>query len=518
MQSKTLEHDLRPLTAGGCFFDQQTLQQYSSDRCWYKVTPLCVIQPTTADEVSAIAAYCNERGIPLIARGAATGLAGQAIGMGVILDFTKSMNSILFQTNESVSVQPGLVLGALNAELAKSGRFFPVDPASAAECTLGGMIGTNAAGAHGVRYGATKDHVHSLTLVLSNGEKVVLRHPPAVDSNVSPFFSHIAGTLTPLLLANISRINSRFPDVRKNSSGYNLKDAVAGKDVDFRKLIVGSEGTLAIVVEATLGTTGRPLHRLGALIYFSSYEQATDATLVALELGPSAIEILDHTYVSLVKGFKPSTDRLILDEAKALLYVEFEGNNTQDVQQSVEKLIRDVSLSHPLKIMPLATENELRSLWELREEASRVINSGTSTNKASFIEDVAVPVKHLPHYITGLGRILKGHGIEFSLYGHAGTGNIHCAAFVDLTDLRHFRLIDTVALEVYDLAISLGGTLSGEHGDGFVRTPFLQRLYGPEVFELFRTVKRTFDPNTILNPGKITGDQHATILHDLNLP
>jgi FAD/FMN-containing dehydrogenase len=198
--------------------------------------------------------------------------------------------------------------------------------------------------------------------------------------------------------------------------------------------------------------------------------------------------------------------------------VEFEGNVPQDVQQSILKLNRAVSLGHPLKFTPLTTEDELRSLWELREQASRVINSGTSTNKASFIEDVAVPVSNLPQYITGLGRILNNYGIEFSLYGHAGTGNIHCAAFVDLTDLRQYRVIDTVALEVYDLAIGLGGTLSGEHGDGYIRTPFLERLYGPEVFGLFRTVKRTFDPNNILNPGKITGDQHATILHDLNLP
>ncbi len=477
-----------------------------------------MVQPTSADEVSAIAEYCNERGVPLIPRGAATGLAGQAIGMGVILDFTKSMNAILSLTVDSVSVQPGLVLGTLNTELAKSGKFFPVDPASAAECTLGGMIGTNAAGAHGVRYGATKDHVRSLTLVLSNGEQVVLGHPPNVDPAVNPFFRTIAGTLEPLLCTNASIIQARFPDVRKNASGYNLKGAVAGEEIDFRKLIVGSEGTLAVVVEATLDTTLKPLHRLGALIYLGSYDHATDATLLALELGPSAIEILDHTYVSLVKGFKPSIDRLILNEAKALLYVEFEGNSPQDVQQSIIELNKAVSLSHPLKFLPLTTEAELQSLWDLREQASRVINSGTSTNKASFIEDVAVPVKHLPRYITGLGRILNKYEIEFSLYGHAGTGNIHCAAFVDLTDLRHYRVIDTVALEVYDLAIGLGGTLSGEHGDGFVRTPFLQRLYGPEVFELFRTVKRTFDPNNILNPGKITGDQHATILHDLNLP
>jgi FAD/FMN-containing dehydrogenase len=380
------------------------------------------------------------------------------------------------------------------------------------------MIGTNASGAHGVKYGATKDFVHSLNVVLANGEQATLRHPFVPDAHTGPFMNRIAGTLATLLQGNVDAINAGFPNVRKNSSGYNLKDAVAGKDVDFRKLIVGSEGTLAVVVEATLGTVVKPRHRLGALIYLSSYDHATDATLLALELEPSAIEILDHTYVSLARGFKPSTDRLMLDAAKALLYVEFEGNVPQDVQQSVMKLNRAVSLSHPLKFVPLTTEDELRSLWELREEASRVINAGTTTNKASFIEDVAVPVPNLPRYITGLGRILNNYGIEFSLYGHAGTGNIHCAAFVDLTDPRQYRVVDTVALEVYDLAIGLGGTLSGEHGDGFVRTPFLERLYGPEIYGLFQNVKHTFDPNNILNPGKITGDQHATILHDLNLP
>ncbi len=436
--------------------------------------------------------------------------------MGVILDFTKFMNAILSVGNNNVTVQPGLVLNALNTELGKSGMFFPVDPASAAECTLGGMIGTNAAGAHGVRYGATKDHVQSLTIVLANGEQVTLPHSRAKNSD-SSFFSNIARTLTPLLREHAATIREHFPPVLKNSSGYNLKDAVAHQDVDFLKLIIGSEGTLAIVVEATLATATLPLHRQGALIYLRSYDQATDATLQALDLGPSAVEILDHTYVALAKGFKPETDRLILNEATALLYVEFEGPSAKEIHQSILNLNRVVAPIRPLKFLPLSTEQELQTLWELRERASQVINSGTSTNKSSFIEDVAVPPARLPEYIIGLGDILKKYEIGFSLYGHAGTGNIHCATFVDLTDLRHYRVIDTIALEVYDLAISLGGTLSGEHGDGFVRTPFLQRLYGPEVYEIFRSVKRTFDPNNILNPGKIIGDQHATILHDLNL-
>lgn len=516
--SASLESDIRSVVGDRCSFDPEIRKSYRTDRCWYAVTPVGVVWPRDGSEVSRIVRYCHERTIPVIPRGAATGLAGQAVGMGLILDFTKYMTSIHDISATHVTVQPGIVLQALNDELRRHGRFFPVDPASASLCTIGGMIATNAAGSHGVRYGAMKDHVHSLTVVLSNGETAVISGPgQTIDPDANPFLATVSGMLSQTLTESRERIRKAFPGVAKNSSGYNLNDAVASKEVDFRKLIVGSEGTLAVVVEATLATAPLVPARLGALLYLRSYESAVEATLGALEFGPSAIELMDRTYTALAAGIDPDVDRLLAQDAPVLLYVEFEGAHLEELQKSVVRLGTMASLLPALRFLPLTDPGEQAAFWRLREEASKAINSDQKRRKASFIEDVCVPVRRLPAYIKGLTTILERNGIPFSLYGHAASGNIHCATFVDLTDLHQYRQVDTVATDVYELAISLGGTLSGEHGDGFVRTPFLERLYGREVFALFRTVKETFDPHFILNPGKIIGEQHTTILHDLDL-
>ena len=221
--------------------------------------------------------------------------------------------------------------------------------------------------------------------------------------------------------------------------------------------------------------------------------------------------------MSLVKGTSPEIDAIIHPDAKAMLYFEFEGDSKEELSQNIVRLNRTVSLSLPLKFTPLTTTQEIQCVWQLREEASRIINYVKSQGKTSFVEDVAVPLPRLSEYLKGLVNILSSNGIGFSMYGHAGTGNVHCAAFVDLKNLTHYKAVDTIASEVYDLAISLGGTFSGEHGDGFVRTPFLERLYGSEVYDLFRTVKNTFDPRNMLNPVKIIGPQNVSILHDLAL-
>jgi len=515
--SDHIEKEIRQRVSGECSFDGGTREQYSTDAGWYKVVPIGVVYPSQIIDVQALVTFCNENGISVIPRGAATGLAGQAIGYGIIVDFTRSTNHILSQNEDTVTVEPGVVLSVLNEQLRNSGKHFPIDPASSSLCTIGGMIATNAAGSHGIKHGSTKDFVRELSVVLSNGELARITKTAQTDPSGNPLYSSIVKTLSPLLLQKKKLIHEHFPSVAKNSSGYNLRGAVSLPSVDFRQLLVGSEGTLALTVGATLDIIPIPKYRMGALVYLNSYEKTADATLLGLELDPSAIEILDHSYVSLAKGISSEIDAMIHPDAKAMLYFEFEGDSQEDLARSIVRLNRTVSLSLPLKFTPLTTEEEILRLWKLREEASKIINYVKSKGKTSFVEDVAVPLPRLSEYLKGLGDILNAYGIDFSIYGHAGTGNVHCAAFVDLKNLDHYKAVDPIASEVYDLAISLGGTLSGEHGDGFVRTPFLERLYGPEIYDLFCSVKKAFDPNDILNPGKIIGRQNVSILHDLAL-
>ncbi len=508
---RSVAAELRSRVRGECFFDEDTRLKFSTAACWYKIIPVGVVAPIDAEDVQSVVRFCNEAGIAVIPRGGGTGLAGQAIGMGIILDFTRLMNRVQSVSDEYVHVQPGVILTDLNNRLRPTGRFFPIDPASEKLCTLGGMIGTNAAGAHGVRYGATKDHVEELSIVLSNGD-VVNIGPPGSSQSSSEFYSQILDTIDEPLRSNRDLILQKFPKVEKNSSGYNLRDAIYSEGLDTRKLIIGSEGTLAVVVEAKLKTAKIPTYRMGLLAYFKDYESTLEATLRGLEAHPSAIEILDRTYFLL-----GSDQRLIQSEAQTMLYYECENDSREALMHDVENLRTILATLHPLHVVELETEAEREQLWQLREEVSETINLTKSKGKTSFIEDVAVPLFQLPAYMRGLQNILNRYNIGFSLYGHAGSGNIHCATFADPTNLDHYRVIDTIASEVNDLAISLGGTLSGEHGDGFIRSPFLERLYGKEVYKLFEVVKDAFDPNHIMNPGKIVGKQHVSILHDLAL-
>ncbi len=513
---KTVESELRSLLRGDCLFDSETREKYSVASSWYKIQPIGVVFPKDEADVQKVIQFCFRENIAVIARGAGTGLAGQAVGMGIVLDFTQHMKRIREINPSSVDVEPGVVLNDLNDRLVPYNRFFPIDPVSGRLCSIGGMISTNAAGPHGVKYGSMKDHVESLTVVLSNGDLARITAPSGNHKEESPSLENIRTRLRETLIPNRAEILKAFPKVAKNSSGYNLRDAIVSDELDLRKIIVGSEGTLAIVVEATLRLAVPPKSRIGAVASFSSYESAVEATLIALTTDPTAIEIMDHTYVSHGRGFSEATERLILQDSVAVLYFEYEGESTEELRSKVSSLRSLVKSCNPLEFSILEKDQEQQALRNFREAVSKKINLDDSFGKSSFIEDVAVPLVNMPAYLSGLAAILKRNGIEFSAYGHAGTGNIHCGTFVDLKNPDHFSKIDRVASEVSDLAISLGGTLSGEHGDGFVRTPFLERQYGHEVYELFKSVKEAFDPQNIFNPGKIIGPQNATILHDVH--
>lgn len=514
---KTVESELRSLIKGDCLFDAKTREQYSRAASWYAILPVGVVFPRDERDVQKAIQFCAENNISVIPRGGGTGLAGQAVGMGIVLDFSRYMNSTRAVTPTSADVEPGIVLDELNQQLRERDVHFPVDPVSGKLCTIGGMISTNAAGPHGVKYGSTKDHVESLRIVFADGNIADVTDEAGSNSHQqSEKLSGMRSQIEALLLPHREHILRRFPNVTKNSSGYNLKDAVSGKSLDLRKLLVGSEGTLAVIVGARLRLSRLPKARIGAVAYFSDYALTVQATLRALELLPCAIEIMDKTYFLLGRGFSPSTDSLIDSDATTMLYFEFEGESNEELHECTARLAESLKPYHPIRLTVLKDKDEQRDLLELREAVSKRMNLEETFGKSSFIEDVAVPVVTMPEYISRLSEILKRYGIEFSIYGHAGSGNIHCGTFVDLRNRRQYHSIDLVATEVAEVVASLGGTLSGEHGDGFVRTPFLERMYGPEVYGLFKYVKELFDPQNILNPGKIVGPQHTSILHDIS--
>jgi FAD/FMN-containing dehydrogenase len=510
MSFNSIQQEFHRRIRGDCFFDEETRERFSTAACWYRIKPFGVVAPRSIEDVVATVQICRENEISITARGGATGLAGQAVGSGIILDFTKYMNQISSVDEHSATVQPGIVLNNLSVELQKRNCWFPVDPTSMNLCTLGGMIGTNASGWHGLKYGSTKHHVDSLTAVLADGS-VTTFGPPRPSIQPSGLEAKIESLLRPHEI----EIRNRFPGTKKNSSGYNLLDATATRPADLRKLVIGSEGTLALVVGATLKTSRMPPSSIGILLYLPTYESTVAATLSGLTCSPAAIEILDRSYFQLRDTSDSSIAELIVPSAQTMLYFEFELGESITAEEILQQFADAISSVPCIESKILESESHRQTFWKLRESVSRKINLEESYGKSSFIEDVAVPVEQMGNYLRDLQIILTRFGIEYSLYGHAGVGNIHCGTFVNLENLAHYRLIDELASEVFALAGSLGGTITGEHGDGYVRTPHLERLYGTTIYQLFKGVKEAFDPGYVFNPGKIIGPQNTSILHDL---
>ena len=519
-QFQSVERELRSRISGEVWFDVGRRTEYSTATCMYKVMPIGVIAPKTIDDVQQSVRVCSEHEIAVIPRGGGSGLVGQAVGFGVVLDFTKHMNHVRRISTETASVtaEAGCILNDVNNLLLPIGQFYPVDPQSTKLCTVGGIVATNAAGAHGLKYGSTKNQIKSLTTVLSNGDTAVI-NPNEENNRLSAEGSVRFSRLKDILSTHRQTIEKHKPSVEKYSSGYNIFEALQGGHFDATRLVCGSEGTLAIVTEATLNILPVPKAAVAAAAYFDSYQTTAEAIHIARRFSPAALELLDKSYTDVGKGLSPTSDRFIDREFQSMLLIEFEGDDAAGMQNEAAALREALQRANVLSDwITLKTDDERRSLWMVRETVSDMINHlPTHEHKISTVEDGAVPLHNLPEYINGLKRILDKHSILFTVYGHAGMGHIHCSTFGELTTESGRERIDQATQEIFELIIKLGGVLSAEHGDGFVRTPFLEQAFGPEVYGIFKEIKQTLDPQNILNPQKIIGRQDRVFLHDLKL-
>ncbi len=509
-ESAQIGRDLSRRVAGEVLFDDISRSLFSTAACMYSVKPLGVVVPRGIEDVIETVRYCGERGIPITGRGAGTSLAGQSIGWGIVMVFNKYFKEIgeVDAKANTVTAEPGVVLGELNKALSNKGLMFGPDPSSGNQCVIGGMVGTNAAGPHTVKYGSTKDNVRALKIVTAGGELLDISEGTGGE---------LAEKTRAVLYPHRNEIVKRWPKAPKNSCGYNLKEALTDDGVDLTKLLCGSEGTLGLTVEATLKLVPSPLERRNLIAYFPSYESCATAAMESLQFKPAAVEMLDKTFASAAMGLDPQVDALLSEDFVSILIFEFEEGEkglADDKISKLSELLKKLRLSSR-QILP-RDAGEAAKLWRVRKEASSIFyRIEKPGKKTSFVEDVAVPVEKFPDYLTGARGIFERHGVQYALYGHAGSGNTHAIVLLDLRDKDHLRKIDPIARDIYGLAISLGGTLSGEHGDGFLRTPFLSSLYGDEIYSLFHKVKEIFDPKGILNPGKVVSEQGTSIVHDL---
>ncbi|MEW6757555.1 MAG: FAD-linked oxidase C-terminal domain-containing protein [Acidobacteriota bacterium] len=476
---------------------------YSRAACIYARRPAGVLYPKGEADLRWGIERARESGASLTLRGGGSGLAGQSVGTGIVADVSRWMASVVSvdEGAREAVVQPGVVLSDLNRLLNPKGLRFSPDPSSQDFCTLGGMLANNSKGARSVKYGTTLAHTRALSVLLADGERANLsRGFRAPEEYAHPALRRVAA----LIEEQRADILRRWPLSRANASGYNLKDCLGpGEGVDLVPLFVGSEGTLGIVVEARLGLLGLPRRQDLVLLEFPDVAAAGQAVLDILPVGPSALEILDETFLQIIRMGYGAFPLPVSDSARCLLLVETDGEGVEEAADSMGAVLAAARAAGAVGETRASTPDERARIWAFRKAASPLLNRGRGRLKSlRFIEDGAVPTQAIPAYLKGVAEILAARDIQVVIFGHAGDGNFHVNPFMDLTDPAHFREMPRIAREVAELLASLGGALSGEHGDGRLRTPFLPLVYGP-LTDLFRRIKLALDPEEIFNPGII---------------
>ena len=515
IDTEALREELLQRIEGEVRFDTISRGLYSTDASVYQIKPLGVVVPRSREDVIQLVKICAKYRCPLTMRGGGTSQAGQATGGGLIADTSKFLHRILQLNVEEgwVRVEPGVVLDELNAHLRPHGVRFAPDISTASRATIGGMMANNSSGARSVLYGKTIDHVLRQEVVLSDGSVVEFGPLSPTDLEAASTGSSLAAecyrVVRDIAETHAGEIDRRFPKVVRRVGGYSLDEFVRpGQPFDMTKLMVGSEGTLGVVLNATLNLVPLPKAKAVMTIQFGDLLESLAATPVILKHGPSAIEVMDgfilgHTRQSaeldaLRRGF-------IDGEPGALLCVEFYGDREEDLPprlDAVERELRQRKLGYRYH-RELDLPGQAR-VWRLREAALGLSMAMKSDAKSlSFVEDTAVAPEKLHDYIARFLAIVKRHGTSAGVYAHASVGCLHVRPVVNMKTDAGVRLFESIATEVADLVLEFGGALSGEHGDGLVRSPFMRKMYGATLYDAFRTIKRTFDPHGIFNPGKI---------------
>jgi FAD/FMN-containing dehydrogenase/Fe-S oxidoreductase len=504
-----LLEDLQDALQGEIHCDDITCTLYSTDASMFQVQPQAVIVPADEADVQTVVRYAAEHKLSVTARGAGSGMAGESLSAGLLLDFTRHFRSIPNIGHDTVRVQPGVIYRQLQDELAKIGRRFAPDPASGAQCTIGGMLANNASGARALKHGYTRDHVENIRAVFDDASVDVLAKEPCVLTHASPTRKQtIVAALLPLLENHAELIRSCQPRTRFNRCGYLLHDVLTPDSFDLARFVVGSEGTLALFTEATLRTIPLPAERCLVLLGFPSLDAAARAVAECLPTGPSACELLDRRLLSLTCGAYPDYEKLISPATEAVLLVEYESEEYGEAELRGAALLREFQRQQAVTIGRVAVkESEIVWLWRLRDLALPMLYAMKGREQPlSLVEDVGVPTDQLATYLHRVQDVLQRRQTTASFLVHAGAGQVHTRPFLNLSNPEHVARARAIAEEVHELALNLGGTISTQHGVGLGRTPWVARQYG-RLYQTFREIKQIFDPHGLFNPGKIVNGE-----------
>lgn len=510
-------HYLQEHLIGEVMLGSDARNYFATDASVLRIEPSIVVYPRNENDVRKTARFTwqlAERGrvIPITARGSGTDQSGAALGSGIMLVFPAHMNRILELDNKSggVIVEPGINYGKLQQALHTHNRFLPPYPASIEYSTIGGAVANNASGERSFKYGATRGFVRELRVVLANGEVIETHRLSKRELNkklgLASYEGEIYRNIDSLIEDNKELIAGMAPKVSKNSAGYALNE-IKKKDgsFDLSALFVGSQGTLGIVTEVQFDTEPYNPHSTLVLALCDDLQVAEQAIVEINKMGelPSAIEAVDGKLLDIVQKSNSNLLKDVLTPPFPKLVLLIEFDNTSDrVQKKLAKKVSKILQKYQITSKIEEDSARQEELWKVRHSAASMAGLDESGAKAlPFMEDGIVPIEKFQEFVQAVYTLFETNGLQAALWGHAGNANLHIQPFLNLAKVgdrqKVFRLMD----DYYDLVLQMGGSISAEHGDGRTRAPYLEKMYGPEVYELFKKVKQIFDPYGTLNPG-----------------
>lgn len=509
--TRTLASRFERELEGQVLFDRFSRGRYSTDASIYQIEPIGVLVPRSEQDVQRIVEIAAEEGVPILPRGGGTSQCGQTVGHALVVDVSQYLNQVLeFEAQaKRIRVQPGIVLDQLNQFLRPHGLFFPIDPSTASRATIGGMTGNNSCGARSIRYGNMVHNVRAIDAVTANGERWHFGQVPA-DLNAladNPSYRDLVEHLRRIIARESVEIETRLPKLLRRVGGYNI-DTITADGHNMAQLLVGSEGTLAFFTAIELELQPLPTHKVLGICQFSRFYDAMDVTRHIVTLQPAAVELVDRTMVDLARdlpAFRATIEQFVSGEPEALLLVEFAGDDHSEQLRHLDDLDKLMSSHGFVGVVTKVTDPKLQqAVWEVRKAGLNIMMSMKGDGKpVSFIEDCAVGLDDLAEYTDRLNQVFAKHGTSGTWYAHASVGCLHVRPILNMkidTDVRKMR---TIAEEAFAMVREYKGSHSGEHGDGIVRSEFHETMFGAKIVRLLEQIKDSFDPQGLLNPGRI---------------
>ena len=508
-----LAEELQKRVSGEVRFDPFSRVLYSTDASIYQMEPVGVVIPRSVEDVLAVIEIARDNRVPVLPRAGGTGLAGQSVNHAIVMDFSKYLNQVVEVNQEEqwVRVQPGIVLDQLNRYLVPYNLQYAPDPTTSNRACVGGGIGNNTCGAHSVIYGKTLDHIKEVDVVLSDAAQAHFQslepHELEAKLNGEGLESDIYRGVLQIARENLAEIEARYPKIMRRVSGYNLDSFLGEEPVNLAKMVVGSEGTLCVVTEAKVNLVPRPTMTSLSVLHFADIFEASEATKEVLKHDPSSVEVLDKMVLDRSRESMGQSRNLAFVQGNpgAMLLVEFYGESEAELTAKMEHLRDDMAHRRlGYACVNLLDRADQDMVWNVRKGGLGLLMSIRGDAKPiPFVEDPAVDPENLGEFVRRFDEVVRNHDTQAGYYGHASVGCLHIRPLISLKSADGIEKMLSIGEEISDLVKEFGGSMSGEHGDGIVRGVWTEKMFGPEIYQAFRDLKSTFDPQGIMNPGKI---------------